>query len=608
MNSYTQALDTDRKYRNVFIVESRDWWSQCVDGFDPSLDVVFTYDFGLRRDVERAGGAAHYVDHVVEPDVMEQNNHLVYEFLRAWHRDEEGNDLFVFRGVPFGFTFRIDIWNDLIFRVRMHLCLQRIVALDYARIFVGASLGVIEDILHRMQVPFVSLPQATARQAVYFFPIHRWMDEKIRSSKLKHKIKPLVAAVFGIARSLFKPLGRQKVGIFVQEYYPTREILRRLQQDPDVQVVLARYSAGASFSKLFSEHAIPVYGRRGRFRAEAARIMRRFKEHRCSKLVLTTGADVTDDLFAVFERRVSDELVDALRTLDCIIRYIERTPISLEVMISNIGRVQTLVNSVCKAKGVQSYLIINGLLAHSYLDEGKYADVINSYSTAIKEHYFRGMSNVVCLGDPRMDAYAKGPRRSVNRKTPTVTIGASGHNVTSLGSYVAVEFEFLHDVLAALDSVRARGIDVRVIIKVRDNGYLHQYEAFVREFFPGTVQDILQSTPMKEVLHRTDVYVSIYSQTLFEASCLGIPSIYYKKDTETLQPPFDGMSELVTVGTVDALADALIGFTEGDPRFDSFLQPSTMERYIGFLDGNNVERNLKFIYDVLSARAAGERA
>jgi hypothetical protein len=276
------------------------------------------------------------------------------------------------------------------------------------------------------------------------------------------------------------------------------------------------------------------------------------------------------------------------------------------VLIANIGHIAPLVDCVCKSRGIPSYLIINGMLGNAFLDEGKYATVINSYSVSIKEHYFRGMDNIVCLGDPRMDAYVQKAAhpRVINRETPTITIGASGHNNIDLNSYLAVEFEFLHDVLQALRILKDSGVRLRIVIKVRANGYRVQYEAFVKEYFPGLVDQLLDNAPMGMVLERTDFFISIYSQTLFEASCLGIPCLYFKKDNEIMDPPFDGHSELVTVGCIEDLVTAITDFRVGHGRYDAFLQRTVMEKYIGPLDGGNLERNLHFIYEMLEKNQA----
>jgi hypothetical protein len=258
----------------------------------------------------------------------------------------------------------------------------------------------------------------------------------------------------------------------------------------------------------------------------------------------------------------------------------------------------TLFDMVCKEKNIPSYLIINGLLGPEYSDESKHATYINAYSESIKKYYFRGINNVVTLGDPRMDMYAF-ESKLIDRITPTISIGASGFNSVELNSYVAVEFDFLYDVLSALTVLKSQKNNFNIIIKVRGNGYKNQYDAFVKQYFSDLNIKIEDTIDMKTVLLKTDFYISIYSQTLFEASCLGIPVVYYKKDTEIMNPPFDNNSELVTVTNMKELVQSYYDFKNKNKCFDLFLNKNVMEKYIGFLDGKNLERNLDFIYELL---------
>ena len=611
MTTNFQTLDVTRAWRNVYLLESRQWWPECAHQLDPEQDLVLTYDFGLRHAAAGRGATALYLDHLVDPARMELNNHLTYAFFRDWHRDTTGHDLFTYRGIPFGFAFRIEIWNDLIFQDRLRACLERLRELRFQQLIVGSRSGLTESVLREMGLNFVTAPaDAAPAPPTYFFPIHQWMDEKVRSRKLRHQVKPFVARVLGASRLWLSKLAsrrkRTRPTVFVQEYHPTRRILQHLQSDPRLRVVLAQYSWAPGLRKLWVEHPIPVWGSQQRFSEEATRLLQRFREQRQARLILESGLDVSAGILAVLEKRVAAQLPETLRTLDSVLRYLDHNPISLEVMISNIGRMNTLVDCVCKARGIPSFFIINGILAHAYLDEGKYADTINAYSNSIAGNYFRGMRNVIALGDPRMDDYAGAKRRQRNRSEPlTVTIGASGHNITNLNSYVAVEFEFLHDVLRALQTLKDSGTALQVIIKVRDNGYREQYEAFTAEYFPGLVGEIQHSTPIRSILERTDFYVSIYSQTLIEAACLGIPGVYYKKDTETLFAPFDGASELVTAGSVAEMVTVLRDFLAGHERFNAFLQRETLEKYIGPLDGRNLARNLQRIYDSLGLAPPG---
>lgn len=595
---------TRNQYRRILILESRNWWPTCRDTFDPLQDLVLTYDLGLRQEVSRLGGQAFYVDHLVETEVMQKNNFLIYEFFRTWHLDREGKDIFVYREVPFGFSFRLEFWTDFVFHLQSRICLETLRSLKFESLEVGTHLGIVESILRDIGIPFTPVQlSGNPGLATYYFPAFRWMDERIRTKSLKHYVRDLVTAIQGIVASWIdraRGAGSNRRGIFIHEYYPTRALVERLQHDSTVQVVLAHFSWASGWVKYLTERPIPVWGDAERFQPEAERLMQLFREKRQARLRLTDCIDVTEEAYRVIEARVAARIAETIRTLDCVIRYLDNHPIQLIVLVANIGRVPTLVDCVGKARGVPRYLIINGMLGSAFLDEGKYATVINAYSASIKEHYFRGMTNVVCLGDPRMDDYmGKTSPRQINRETPTVTIGASGHNNTDMNSYLAVEFEFLFDVLQALRIVKDRGMSLRVVIKVRSNGYREQYEQFCSEYFPGLVDEIIDRVSIKEVLKRTDFFISIYSQTLFEASCMGIPCLYYKKDDEIKDPPFDGQSDLVTVDDVDGLVQALSDFQAGDKRFDAFLDKSVMERYVGPLDGKNLERNLAFVHELL---------
>lgn len=599
--------DRGRTYGNVLILESRAWWESCIAQFDAKKDIVLTYDLGLKHEVERLGGQAFYVDHLVDSSVMQENNFLVYKFFREWHLDAGGEDIFKYRGVPFGFSFRLEIWNDLVFYTRARICLEAFREIKFETLFVGTELGLVESVLNEMGLPFVPVSaNKEKRYPTYYFPIHRWMDEKVRYQGiggLKYRLRDTASAMQGILMSwvdhVFGCLN-DKSAIFIQEYHPTRKLVQRLQQDSKVRLVLASFSRSRGWFRY-----IPVWGRVSKHQEDANNLMKNFRAKRCARLVLSNGVDVSDGTYRIIDQRISSRITKIVHTLDCAISYIDKNPIQLEVLIANVGQIATLVDCVSKSRGIPSYFIINGMLGHDYLDEGKYATVINGYSISIKDHYFRGMNNVVCLGDPRMDDYILNVLpRTINRETPTITIGASGHSNSDLNSYLAVEFEFLYDVLQALRIVKERG-RLRIVIKVRANGYRGQYEEFVKEYFPGLVDEILDNVPMSSVLKKTDFFISIYSQTLFEASCLGIPCLYYKKDTEIMDPPFDGHSELVTVGNIDDLVEAIADFRSGHERYDAFLERGIMEKYIGPLDGGNLERNLNFIYEMLEKHQTG---
>jgi hypothetical protein len=104
---------------------------------------------------------------------------------------------------------------------------------------------------------------------------------------------------------------------------------------------------------------------------------------------------------------------------------------------------------------------------------------------------------------------------------------------------------------------------------------------------------------MIKLLEEADFYISIFSQTLFEASCMGVPALYYKSDTQLFHPPFDGKSELVTAFSLQDLIAKIDLFFQGSDIYSSFMDRHVMAKYIGPLDGKNTERNMDFIYSLV---------
>ncbi len=600
-------IDLKKQYRNIYILESINHWTIYSDTLELECDLVLTFDFALKHKVEKMGGTALYIDKLCSPANMQINNFIAAEFLKNWHFDKHGNDIFTKNGIPFGFAFRIEMWSEYIFYLRLRCNLEQLRKVNFNTIIVsehGISVG---NILREMGLVFetnaVCVPLS---KYSYFFDIHKYMRDALHGKSLLQICKKVLAHTLShiiYYFDLISQITKNKKTVYAQIYHPTKSIVEQLLDDSSLRIVTSSLVTRTGIKKYFVQRLIPIRGNKENYDKIADFLFKKFKAERCARLILSDGTEITSGAYEVIEHQIQERLSEALQILDSVNAYIKRFPICLEIMIANIGLVQTIVDCVLKTKAVPSYLIINGLMPSKFGDDAKYATYINSYGSETKRNYFENAKNIVCLGDPRMDQYITNRidfEKIVNRDNPTVSIGTSGFNNIDLISHVAVEFDFMYDLLTAFTALKNEGQQFSIIIKVRPNGVLAQYSSFVADYFPDLEVELIREAPISQVLNRTDLYISIYSQTLFEASCLGIPVIYYKKDQEFLDPPFDTKSELITVDTVNDLKRAFYDFKANDPRFDQFLDKSVMEKYIGPLDGKSTERNLEFIHGLLS--------
>ena len=559
-------INFDKAYRNIFILESRNYFPHFAKDFNPKKDLVLTFDFGLKRQTEILGGNACYIDSICSPQEMQENNFLASDFFKKWHYDAKGKDIFTVNGVPFGFAFRIEIWNEYLYYVRLRANLTQLGKLKFHNIYLGESGNVIGTVLAEMKLDFnANKGLRKIKENAYYFDIHKYMSDALRGTGLGGVARKiliwLLSNVSFYLDNIFKLKSKQKT-VYAQHYHPTTKIIEYLRQDATLKVVTSSLIPMKGLQKYFVQRLIPIGRKKTKHQQQARQLLDDLKAKRIATLFLSDGTDITAGAHNVIENKIRAVLPEALRILSSVNLYLNNRPIHLEILIANLGLTQTIVDCVLKTKQVSSYLIINGILCGQFGDEGKYATYINGYAENIKKYYFSDAENVVCLGDPRMDVYASRTQpRTINRLKPTVTIGASGFNGINLISHVAIEFDFMFDLLTAFSELRNEGHAFNLIIKVRANGVLEQYTAFAREYFSELRVEIQRDIPVSEVLEKTDFYISIYSQTLFEASCLGIPVVYYKKDQEILDPPFDKKSELVTVDSVSSLKQAFVSFT-----------------------------------------------
>lgn len=596
-----------KNYRNIFIVSDRTYEESFLSLYDSQQDLVLTFDYAVYTKIKNQNGEVHFLDHLFDQQTMEEENINVYRYFRNWYQDKSGRDIFNYGGLDFGFVFRQEIWNDFTYSIRILVNLNALHLVQYQSLYVGADDPILFQALEFKKFHFSKIKMSESTKTTYFFPMSKWMNQAIRPSGLKAKLRNAFYFIVPWGMLCFhklNPFGVKKPLVFVQSYHPTKPVLQKLASEGKVELCLERFSDYGNWKGYFKERTIPLFPLSKKHQREGDKLWNEFLAKKYERIILRDGTDITELILSLFEKRLKGNIGTYLKYIDSVKFYFSYYSPSLEILVSNVGIFSGIVHAYFSQNKIPNYLIINGFLGDDFGDEGKHALTINSYSEAIKKNYYQNQSHVVVLGDPRMDAYSLMQKKQINREKTVVSIGTSAFNNVDLNSFSAEEFCFLNDILTVLQEKKRAGKQIEIIIKVRPNGYKYQYVSFLQEYFPDLEVTILDTVPMLKVLQKSDFYISFYSQTLFEASMLGVPVLFYKKDTMVMHTPFDGESELVTAKSPEEFSMMFEDFYSNSGRYNKFLDRKTMEYYQGPLDGKNVQRNVDYIYGLLNCENA----
>lgn len=593
-------------YNKIILVDSYEIWETIIYkhiDYNYKTDLVLTFDFKLKRHIEQKNGFVQYVDKFANPQILNSNNKIVYDYFDTWYLDKNDQDLFIYNNFEFGSSLKIHLWEKLTFFSSMFISIQQLKLIRYNEIIVISKFNYIVEILNKLNIDhrFINI-DLFIDDKYYYFNINKWMNEQLYNLSLKSKIHNFLINFQGF---IFNYLDKfyeifkinKRISIFFQIYYPTETIYDKLRNDKRIKIYLERFSPKFSLKKIFNERPIPVF-KFNKNKILAKNIVENFKQKNEKKLFLN-NIDVTDLITKIFLNTLEFVLPDVLDKIDSVNNFFKNKEIKLVVIISNIGLVSSIVEAYAKKNNIPTFLIVNGLFCIDYINESKNATFINCYSESMFNNYFNKQENAFILGDPRMDKYANKDKRIINRDYSNITIGSSAYDLIDLTSYLAIEFDFIFDILKTLEKFNKK-IN-KITIKIRSNGYQHQYKSFIDEFFYNYQIPIIleEEKSIYEILEFTDLYISIYSQTIIEAASICIPTIYYKNDDEILHEPFNKESNLIIAKNMDDLFCDLNDFFENSNKFDQFLNKDSLSKYVGFLDGHNTDRNISFIYDKL---------
>ncbi len=583
-------------FSNIFIIADRNYWELCKEKCVKETDLVFCLDFGLKKMLEDDGYLVTYADFFQPNKRLDPLNIKMHDFLSNWYRNKDGQPLLTYKGYSIGDALLLNVLTDVTYFCHFFFNFTLIKELKFDLIIAALP----DDILlifEHTGIPYLSVRgKKVDTYSSYWFPITKWMKEKQQIKSINRKLKEAFAYAIDVVKQIIDPLfSFNGNSIFVSTHHNTIPIIQKLVNYKDITVYNENYS---SIKKIFTERRI-FYRNYEVDKKLVKEYVERFKIN--PKYIWEyKGYNISEILYGLIYPIVESEIPNAIRKVKSIEKYFSNRKLDLMIPVTDLWINNRLLMQYCFRNQIPVFMIINGLLNLPFWTDAKDSDWINCYSKSIREYYYSGAANAIPLGDPRMDGYAKELPKSINRVNPTIIIGSSGFGLLDLNSFLAVEFDFLSGIYNSLLYLKESGVVFNLILKARSNSYIHLYREFINEYFPAIETTILQEERFDKVIRKADLYITFYSQTVFEASCIGIPVIYFKNDGQSIDPPFDGKSELVTANNSKELSNFINLFLEGSDIFEPFLQKKVMEKYIGPLDGQNTEKNIEFIYSLLS--------
>lgn len=586
----------ETKYNKIFIVEDRNFWPICSNSCNKETDLILCVDFALKQKLSEEGYCVEFLDHLAESLTLERLNKEMHNFMNNWYKDNSELDLLEYKGYHLGDSLLLFLVSDITHFCHYFFNIISLETIKHEYIYVATDDEIIIDCLDKSGLVYTKIKEEIeCSSPIYLFPIIKWVNEKTKPS-LSFKVKNVVANVFDFYFKVIDFLRiKKKAAVYIQKYHPTEQIIQYLQCEKLLQIFLPNYTGLTQLGKNRRIHYSD-----GLVSSEVAhKMIERFRKNRV-KVWKVFHYSMSTYIYEIIDKVLEEHLLKAMNNAESIEKSLKTVDLKLMIPITNLWTTNRLVMQYCFKNNIPVFTIINGQLNTSYYHDAKDSNYVNSYSVSIKKNYFENKNNAFPLGDPRMDKYSKISNKEINRNLPTIIIGAAGYDSIDLNSYLSYEFDFLYDILFCISQGIKKGCNANVILKVRGNGYINLYTNFIKEYFNHLGVSIFQDKSFFKIITDADLYISIFSQTIFEASCLGIPTIYYKKDTQFIHEPFDGKSELVTANNITELQEKIDLFYKGSDVYDAFMERSVLEKYIGPLDGKNTKRNIDFIMDLIA--------
>jgi hypothetical protein len=536
------------------------------------------------------------LDGTVDPNVAQHWSAALWDLAFTWYLAHDGSDPTMVDGVSGGDLAAFEAALTVLLPAGRAVLGVQAAAADLA----GADVTlVVPDAgpgnhvrIETVAARAAALALGSDAPAVVAAPQDGRLLQKYRRTRDPDWLAPAVAhrralrgAVLAGVNAAFAVRRRRRRGtVLVYEYAPTRAFARDYRADPHRAHALVHVHA--------EPRDLPAIARAG---DRAIIVPEPTLQHPVAAATTARGRleiagvdvwpAVREPLAEILDRyrRYAAETAPALR------RELRRSGVRAVLVPFDGAPTARLLVRLAQAEAIPTLVLNDGFKADDLGREGMAADVALTWSTSMRDSYFRRRADgtAIVTGNPRVATIP--PVRGVALPPRRVLVGGFTYSPMDLNCGRSDVERFTTEVL---DGVAEGAPDARVTLKLHPADEPGHYG----ELLTGRAVDVRASGDVLGLFGDADVYVSTYTTSLIEAAAAGLPIVYYRVNPQRIGPPFDGDPWLGRrTATTPAELAALLGDAE-------LLQepppPGWIEHVLGPRDGHASDR----IWAEISAR------
>lgn len=554
--------------------------------------ILLVEEFHVKNFLVKSGyNKVFYIDDFITCELAEKYNVLAHSLSIDWSKDDECQDILKIDGIGIGEIFYWHFMQKIFVPFfKFFLAALKIIEIyKVKKIFIDTDFLNYVKIFELLNIEYEVFNNEPDDSVEYEYLVGKKYQYVSPDELLAVPVADFTKKIYFAVRTVFNYanfLNAKRRNILVSSYYPTKPVIKKLLLNFNnvIYFIDEIYAQPYEFN---IKSVIDIDDLKIKLAAPFFR-----------KKFIFEGIDCSDYFMCQIIRFVFDNKNKIEDAFCRVSSFINNNSIALFFAAVDGSWLNKIAVKICQMLKIPTVVLANGIICDNYQNEAKRCDFNITYSSSIKKDYYKNARNAVVIGNPYFDQYARFKMKKIlPKKTYKVFICPVTYSPNAINCSKHLEDEYLFDILKTLAFYNMNKKTLAIYIKPHPASSIEYLKYFLKYYKFHDIQIV--NGRFGDVIKKADLYISNWSTSNFEAAALGIPVIYYKKDKMIFHKPFDGDSEMPAARNQSELKKLIDLFLEKPCNLSLFCNREILEKYMGPLDGYNVERVYSFLEKVL---------